>query len=289
MNIRDVFNRLGVPWLDSGHHHCRPGWIQIDCPFCESQGKFHMGYNLSSPRFHCWVCRGHSVSWVLSKLGMPVNDAKQVAQVLSREELDLDGVELRGKLVEPAGRGKLKEAHRSYLQRRGFKPSEIRSVWGVEGIGPFGLRLSWRLYIPIISGGRRLSWTTRSLNNTGQRYISASPQQEAVNHKHLVYGIDHCFKSIVIVEGPTDAWRVGPGAGALFGLAWSTHQLETLSKIPNRFICFDNSMEARAASRELAGQLNVFPGTTSIVELDAKDPGCASEKEIQQLREEAEL
>ncbi len=132
--------------------------------------------------------------------------------------------------------------------------------------------------------------TTRAIGDRVQeRYISASFEQEAVNHKTLVYGSNYCQHSVVVVEGPIDAWRVGPGAGALFGTAFTPMQVLRLTKFPYRYICFDNSSVAQARARELAEELSVFPGTTEVIELDALDPGSASKKEIQLLRKHAKL
>jgi hypothetical protein len=138
--------------------------------------------------------------------------------------------------------------------------------------------------------GAQVSWTTRAIGDrVEQRYISASAEEESVNIKHCVYGRDLCHHSVVIVEGPADAWAVGPGAGALFGTAFSQAQVNSLIDIPHRIVCFDSSPDAQARAEELAHQLSCFPGVTENAILDAKDPGCASAKEIALLRKIALL
>ena len=121
------------------------------------------------------------------------------------------------------------------------------------------------------------------------RYISASAEQEKINHKHLIYGQDFCHHSIIVVEGPLDAWRIGPGAGALFGTAFTTAQVRKIVKYPYRYIVFDSSAEAQRRARELAEQLSAFQGITETIELDAEDPGSASPKEIRRLRRVTKL
>lgn len=193
-----------------------------------------------------------------------------------------------GRLVEPKHRGPLQKPHRHYLRNRGYEPKEIERLWQIEGIG-IASRLSWRIYLPITWKRRRVSWTTRSISDRGQRYISASAQEEAIPHKHIVYGADYCRQSIVVVEGPLDAWRVGPGAGALFGTAYTQAQLSILSHYPYRTICFDAAPEAQERAEQLAGDLCCFPGITEVVVLDAADPGSASRREIRALRKAAKL
>lgn len=179
--------------------------------------------------------------------------------------------------------------HKRYLAGRGFDPDLLEKLWRLEGIG-ISSRLGWRIYIPIIYRDQRVSWTTRAIGDqVAQRYISASAEEEAINHKELVYGLDYCHHSVVIVEGPADAWAVGPGAGALFGTTFSTAQVAKLARVPYRFVCFDSSTEAQKRAQDLCGQLCAFEGQTVNVQLNAKDPGSADKSELSKLRELAKL
>ncbi len=191
-----------------------------------------------------------------------------------------------GKLKEPSGVKPMLRVHRDYLRGRGFDPKQVEKIWKVQGLGLVP-ELAWRLYLPVEEDGRTVSWTTRSLSNQGQRYISAPLEKSDVPIKDTVYGRDFCHHSIVVVEGALDAWRVGPGAGALHGTAFTPRQVLLLSKYPLRVICFD--ADAQQFARSLADQLSCFPGKTMVVELDAKDPGEASDREIKLLRKCAKL
>jgi hypothetical protein len=184
----------------------------------------------------------------------------------------------------------LNNCHKLYLLRRGFDPDVLQEQWELEGIGRHGGDLSWRVYIPIIFRGERVSWTTRAIGEkVKHRYLSASAEQEAYNHKELIYGIDHCRHSIVAVEGPADAWNVGPGAGCLFGIDFTPAQVLLLSQFPIRIICFDSSPDAQRRAEELCEQLAPFHGSTKRVELDAEDPGKAKPREVKALRKLAKL
>lgn len=293
MTIQDILEELRVEYKEAGdHHHARPGWVQLrNCPFCSSQN-YHLGWNLQSNYAHCWRCGGHHPLKVLEALGF----ARNRAQALFPRINTPTGPEKRGKsrttLQEPKGKGSLCDAHRQYLLGRGFSVKAISSLvnlWQVEGIKQ-APRLGWRLYIPVVYQGRKVSWTTRAIGKrVHQRYISASAEQEVINHKHLVYGFDFCSHSIVVCEGPIDVWKVGPGAGALFGTAFTTAQVKLLVSIPRRFICFDSSREAQRKANELACQLSCFPGVTENLLIDAKDPGEASAREIKLIRRAARL
>lgn len=286
MTIQELLKDLDVDFLESGHHHCRPGWIQLKhCVFCKSDN-YHLGVNVAGLFAACWRCGGHSLYNILDELG--VDRIKDTFRGLKRDYIPRERPK-RTKLKEPAGRGPLLKAHLQYLEDRGFNPDKIQRLWHIEGIGRSS-RLSWRIYIPILHRETKVSWTTRAIGDrVSQRYVSASAEEEAVNHKELIYGLDYCVHSIVIVEGPTDAWAVGPGAGALFGTAFTTAQLNKLSRIPNRFVCFDSSPPAQRKALGLTLELSAFPGATQNIVLDAKDPGSATPKELRLLRKAARL
>lgn len=283
--MEELLDGLRVTYLREGHHHCRPGWLQLDCPLCGQDSlRFHLGYNISSRYFHCWKCGPHRADKILRLLGASSSQVYQFSRdPKSPYQTKQKAVE-RSELKEPSGRGPLQPAHRRYLRERGFDPEELVRLWHIEGIG-IAARLAWRIYIPITANNVRVSWTTRSIGESNpQRYISASAEQEAQNHKTLVYGQEMCRQSIVIVEGPTDAWAVGPGAGALFGLAFLAAQVRKLVQYPYRYVCFDNTQDAQARAKQLCLDLSLFPGVTENVLLDAKDPGSASKKELRLLR-----
>lgn len=284
-SLTDLLKELNVPIAPEDHHHRTPGREQIDCPWCSRDShKWRLGVALSGRWASCWSCG-------------PVNVVETLADTtdLSQKQIRklLGGVEYvsivprdkqRGKLVLPYGIDNMLPAHRKYLRGRGFDPDEIATVWDVKGIGNEAL-YAWRLFIPITCQGETLSWTTRSLFDRGVRYINAKPDQEVISAKHLLYGLDNVQgKAIIVHEGPTDAWRTGPGAVATMGLSYSKQQVLLLSQFDRRVICFDNEVRAQRRARKLCDLLSVFPGETFKVTLDAKDAGSAKEKEIRELR-----
>jgi len=289
MNAAELLQDMGVEFLSAGHHHCRPGWIQLDCPFCGKNSKgFHLGWNLASNYTNCWKCGGHRIEAVLREMGYGPEKAKAIKQELSLEPtIKVD--KTRSTYKPPAGVGPLLKQHKQYLRSRDFDPEEMKQLWKIRGIG-IAENLSWRVFLPVMLQGEPVSWTTRHVSHKAkQRYLSAAASQEKFNHKHLIYGQDYCSHSIVICEGPLDAWRIGPGAGALFGTAYSSAQVNRLLQHPCRYICFDSSSDAQRKAEELADQLSVFPGITENIVLDAADPGEASPREIRQLRRIAKL
>jgi DNA primase len=142
--------------------------------------------------------------------------------------------------------------------------------------------LSWRIWIPVHVRGELVTWTTRSIGDGG--YVSARPEEERTPIKHCLYGLDHCRHVAVVVEGPADVWKIGPGAVATFGVSYTQEQVALLAEIPIRVVCFDREVGAQRQATKLCRALEAHPGSTCRVELDAEDPGSASEEEVSALR-----
>lgn len=288
MNFTELLEQYHVPYKTEGHHHCRPGWVQIDCPFCgQDSQKFHMGYSLAYHYINCWSCGAHSVPSVLVELlHITYREARKLLQEVIPERVR-EQVQTRGDFHPPYGVGMLQDPHKRYLRGRGFKPAKIQELWQVRGIS-LAPRLQWRLYIPITYRGKDVSWTTRSISKQPDvpRYLSASTQEESIPHKSLLYGEDYARHAIVVCEGPIDVWAIGPGAVATFGLSVTNEQIERMSKYPVRAICMDDNHKAQKVAKRLVNTLSNFPGDTFNVQLNAKDAAEASKQEINQLRKE---
>jgi DNA primase len=108
--------------------------------------------------------------------------------------------------------------------------------------------------------------------------------QKSMDEKKLLFGADKARDKVIVVEGPLGAIRVGVGAVATMGLAVTQAQLSRLTEYQSRVICFDSEPAAQRRANRLAEQLASFPGHTSVVELDADDPGEIAQAEKESLR-----
>lgn len=283
-----------VPHKQPGEHeHARTGWVQVDCPWCGLEGHWRLGIQVRHLYANCWHCGRHNITEVIQALtGWGWGQAKDAAQALGAGALGTPGATPRplGRLVLPKGLGPLQAAHTAYLRGRGFDPAALAQLWGIQGLGWDGRRecgsaLRWRVWIPIHYRGKVVSWTTRSIAPDAHlRYVSAELDEEAMPHKELLYGEDYARHAIIIHEGPVDAWRVGPGAVATCGTAYSAAQVARMTRYPVRAVCFDNEPSAQARARQLCDKLMAFPGETMNVVLDAHDAAEAEEAEITHLR-----
>lgn len=187
--------------------------------------------------------------------------------------------------------GPLMEAHRRYLKKRGF-PKDITETWELQGTrGLSGASWNWRVIFPVYDNGKVASYGGRAISEKHKpKFRMTEDEKCRVDPRTLVYG-DHRVQgnSVVIVEGVTDVWNMGPGAIAPMGIGWRMEQIEKLRSYERRFVMFDPERTAQQRARKLAEVLSVFPGSTEIITGLETDPGGLSLREVKRIRKELEV
>ncbi|MCK9281503.1 MAG: hypothetical protein M0P71_12835 [Melioribacteraceae bacterium] len=287
VNIKQLLDDYNIPVFTEGKNTQR-GWINIQCPFCDDKSS-HGGFNITKGYYSCWQCKGHHMDQVLSLLldctpwqARKIMDEYEVAAVMREERKK---VPKANKIIFPKGTTDLQKAHRKYLINRGYDPDEIIKTWGVQGTGMHG-PYKHRIIIPIIIDEQIISFTSRDITDRAElRYKSCSIENEVIHHKHVCYGSDFIkYKRAIIVEGPLDTWKIGPGALATFGTGFSPQQVLFLSGIlDSAFIMYDRKAEkeARLLGFQLAALIN---HVEYIYDYGVKDPGEMNKKEIVEIR-----
>jgi len=195
-------------------------------------------------------------------------------------------------LLQPNDVGPLIGLHKDYLIRRRFDPEALAHDWGLRAVGPFGGDWAWRLLIPIYDQmGAEVSYTSRALSDArGPRYLTLSNEKSLKDPRSLLYGEQHVQENVIlVVEGPSDVWRIGRGAVATLGTSWTKEQAEKLRKYKTRLIMFDNERPAQKLARKLAAAVASAPGTTEIITGLVTDPGDLTPSEVAELRMELGL
>jgi hypothetical protein len=285
MKFQELMRLAGVSYRESGHEHCRQGWIQIDCPFCSKKGHFRLGYNIRGKYLNCWACGPHRLLETLVMLtGWSIKEALHLVKDL--ETTKFERIPTYGKLELPKRLGPLLKPHRDYLKGRGFDPDHIERLWKIKGIDGLGGRLAWRIFIPVTYQGEIVSWTTRSISDQHEkRYWAAREDQEKIPKNRILYGQDYVHGHTVIVcEGPLDVWKIGPGSVCTFGTGYTSSQVNRIGRYLNRVILYDNEPEGQKKAKDLCDRLCMLEGYTFNVTLSTKDAGNAPVGEIRDLR-----
>lgn len=293
MTLLEFLQEHGVDYREAGqHHHATLGWLNIECTYCSpDSGKYKLGISESGNTAHCWTCGKRDAVEALAEITRlePRQIREQLYISFNRSTFTQDE-RRRSKRLSPLTLPQcvseaILEPQRRYLESRGFDCDELREIWSIGSIG-IAPRLSWRVYIPIHFHGKVVSWTTRSVSEKSpKRYINARDHEETLPAKSVLYGIDHVKHSVIVVEGPTDVWRIGKGSAATMSVNYTKEQISLLSDIPIRVVCFDSEKDAQKRALKLVRELSAYPGKTYQVVLETgKDPGSAKRSEIRELR-----
>jgi len=254
----------GIASADSDDKHWREGWLNIDCPFCTGNPGFHLGFNTDGDFWNCWRCGWHNnVEVIREVLGLNWDAAKKLALSYGarpQHKSDTPAEDGRPRIATPPpGIGPMQKQHKDYLHKRGFNAEALEEEWQLLGTGPIGA-YKFRIIAPIIYRGRMVSYQGRDITDRSTlKYKACAKPNEAIDHKHVLYGIDKAVgHSVVVVEGITDVWRLGPGAVATFGVQWHWRQLSLLTHFARAFIMYDfgedeSYRQAKALAFNLAG------------------------------------
>ena len=290
MQIEKLLKDNGITYA-TNHKNIRDGWIGIeDCPFCNSVGKFHLGYSLEEHYFSCWKCGGHNTPYTIQKL---LRVSRDKAEAIIKQYGGTSKVKKIPKVRTGTNRFKLPPTvpHNSrswtYLKRRGFDdPDELINLWGLLYTGPMSqldnLNFSNRVLAPIIWDGQIVSFQARDISDKHiAKYMACPPEREIISHKHILYGLQGYWqrRKGICVEGIVDVWRFGPGAFATLGIKFTRHQIK---EIKNHFdevvIIYDPEKWAQWQARTLMNELKFKGVKAQIVDLHC-DPGDLTQEE----------
>jgi hypothetical protein len=292
MDILKLYQDHGVHYAEEGHRHHRPGWVNVECPFCSGNPGMHLGYNLEGGNFVCFRCGSHSVLLTISKLlGMNSDETKKLLRTYKGHSLTTTApVKISKKHHKlPSVTASMKTSHRKYLMNRGFDPEQLEKQWGLLGTGPSsmldGINYKNRILAPIIWDNQQVSFQTRSLKPQDPRKYMACPEErELIKHKHILYGKQASWTSTgIVLEGVTDVWRLGEKTCATLGIKFTSHQVRILSNVFTRiFVIYDPETQAQAQADILTSELMFRGVETQKITLNT-DPGDMKQSEANYL------
>ncbi len=299
LDIERLLRDHGIPFVTWGEHaHSTEGWLNVHCPFCPGSQDFHLGIHREYGGCHCWRCGSHRLIETLAGLLNQRED--EVRRILRKYQ----GIRLAPKKAQepkvsihpfrlPRPHSPNLTARGShYLRKRGFDPDRIENTWSLMETGPIssldGISYALRILIPIFWNGEMVSFQARDMTDRSDRkYLACPMRREALHHKNLLYGDQEIWSNsdtIIIVEGVTDVWRLGPLAVATFGIEFTNTQVLQLarSRAHSFFIIFDAEPQAQWQARKLAVKLKALGRSALPISIQG-DPGSLEQSEADRL------
>lgn len=291
-----------VPFISSGHHHCTSGWLQTHCPQCAggSHG-FHLGFSLTRGNFSCWVCRGVSALTVIQhharcsrdeakRIYYEFSDGKKTAPKREKHQ----ETARKRTLKAPQNMEPLSRVHWKYLtdpipEGRGFTKKQAKRIveeWDLRGTRHLSLLWNWRIVGPILNPeGDTVAYVGRSIRDIKPKYRVTEDEKCLENPRTFLYGIEKVESDrVIVVEGPGDAWNIGPGSIATLGVKWTPEKANRIRRFKHRYLMYDPDKDGQKRAQELAEWLAYFPGETTIVDDIPSDPGSLSPKTVKKIR-----
>ncbi len=300
MDVLRLLQDHNVPHQVEGTKWNRPGWVNMECPFCTGNPGLHLGITLDGTHGYCWRCGWKPVFKVLAKL-LKIREGEARALARSYGGVSHTGhveAAVRVKAHKlPTDTGMMTKRQRIYLLQRKFDPEKLETEWGLLGTGPAAylstgdgerkhlIDFRFRILAPIIWDGQQVSFQARDYTNKNDlRYITCPKDRELIFHKHILYGKQEQWGTTgICVEGITDVWRFGPKAFATFGIEYTREQMILIAKTFKRvWVAYDDDPQAIVQAGKLVGEL-LFRGIKAARVPIVGDPGGMDQREADLL------
>lgn len=270
MKIIELFDSFNINYQSEGHKHCRPGWINTECPFCTGNPGLHLGYSLESDYFKCWRCGFQSTIKTIAKL-LKTDNHEAYKIIKQYEGTNRNVITVHKPKIKPRIKSfkfpsnviPLTDYHKQYLRERGFD-NRIEYKWNIISTGPVslldGAYYNNRILAPIHWEGKLVSFQTRTISErVNPKYKACPLDRELTPHQSILYGKQSEWrKTGICVEGIFDVWRFGVQAFAVFGIDFTHAQIKVMSETFERIaVVFDDDPQAKEQADKLVAELRL--------------------------------
>ena len=296
MSLYELFK--SVKTAPSNSKHKRPGWINVNCPYCgKNNNHFHLGYHIKGQYFSCFSCGKQSTLRTFNLLlGLPYQDITKLLKS-AKSSGSVHGFDTKPTInkkpfILPTNLIPIKglPQHQEYLKRRGFDWKNLVNHYNIKGTSLLSkmdnIDLSWRIFIPIYDNGDIVTYQTRAIGKSNLPYIACPKDREKINIKSLLFP-DEINHTVYLTEGIFDCWKVrqaGFNAICGFGVGLSPQQIKSLSN--KRIIIFyDGDIAGRKEAEKIKDRIEFINNQDVLLAAcpEGKDPGTLSIKKIQSI------
>ena len=285
-DIKSYLKDRGIKISDGGKN-VSSRYIGIKCMWCGDKSD-HLGVDINTKIFKCWRC---SRTGPASLIVMSIEKCSFTrAESIMKEYIDLrlaKGIQKERKTnylysLPKEATKEFPSIHLDYLKGRNFIPEVIipkYDLYSCYNLGDY----KFRIIIPVIMEGKIVGFTSRDVTNKmPDRYKTSAPSDK------WVYNIDNCKSEVIIVEGPTDVWRLGDNTICILGSSFSDFQLMTIKNAGIRmaYILFDAEEEAQRRAWNMGVDLDMIGIDSTILSLDKGDPGEMSQDDANKIKRE---
>ena len=302
MDVIQLYQDYSIDFLTEGHRHCSEGWVNTACPFCTGNPGYHLGFNLDDNYYICYRCGWHSVSETIAKLlHVSETEAETIIKgygllVPKRRTEPVKKIRIKSFRL-PSNTRPLEANHKKYLEGRGFDPDYLEKEWSLLGTGPIStldtgsgnnkkiLNYRFRIIIPFIWDNQQVSFDSRDITGKHMsKYMACPGDRELISHKKILYGKQEKWKNAgLLVEGPTDVWRMGTNSFAVSGIKYTLSQIRRISDNFNRVaVILDDDAQAIIQANKIVTELK-FRGVDAFrVDIEG-DPGSMKQEDADYL------
>jgi hypothetical protein len=282
---------------------------KVCCPFCTRHGlkpdrKYKLWINPSKGVYRCWRCNTKG----------PITDL--FANISRFGEDPFKRIMSKPLESIKVGPGKVYGLHEvdeenlgyRYMQRRGFDPAALGSVYGVSycydgkvfNMGDAQFRTFNTVVFPLWMDKMIVGWQARLLYNPDDlteedcaaynfpvddegEYVRPPKYftSPGIEKSRVLYNYDKAIESelVVLTEGPTDVLATGPNAVGALGKGISEEQLHIIKgRWKAAVVLLDP--DAVKTAHEVSDVLSAVMPTVNVTLRDYDDPGSAPTREI---------
>lgn len=247
------------------------GWVGIPCLWCDDRGH-HLGINIEGNAVSCWKCGKKSIVKLVRAIENDCGfyealeimekylNPSRLANYIPTEKTHKHSISIPSHFTRLRWPN-VPKIVQDYLIKRGFEPEKLvleKELYYGTHIGKF----AFRIIMPVYLNHKLVTYVGRAIIGSNHHilaYKALEEEESVVPSKSTLYGHDDVppGSNVVIVEGPIDQWKLGPGSVATFGTQWTMDQVHLLRELsPNKvFILYDSEEDAQKAAKALSDQI----------------------------------